>query len=310
MPGIVYAGTRKRAELLARAIDSEHSRAGVYHAGLSRRARDDVHRRFLEGELAVTVATTAFGMGIDKADVRFVVHADIAESVDAYYQEIGRSGRDGDDADAVLFYRPEDLSLRRFLGSGGSVTGAQAVEVLRAIASNGAATTFEYLLTDVSVGRRKLAQVVNTLADLGAVQQDVDGSVTAVDTADVADIAGAVEAREARRKELDASRIEMMRSYAETRGCRGRFLLTYFGEDFDGMCGHCDNCEDESSAEYLETVVDCPYEPGMRVEHQEWGRGQVIRAERDTLVVLFDERGYRNLSVAAVLGGGLLEIVS
>src|SRR4029079_4822545 len=105
------------AESYADALSELGLRAASYHAGMRASARDKVHQRFLDDELDVVVATTAFGMGIDKPNVRFVIHADVPESLDAYYQEIGRAGRDGDAAATVLFYRQEDLGLRKFFTS-------------------------------------------------------------------------------------------------------------------------------------------------------------------------------------------------
>lgn len=121
MPGIVYAATHKHVEELAAALGARGLRARSYHAGLKPHERDDTQEAFMRDELDVIVATTAFGMGIDKPNVRFVFHHDISESVDAYYQEIGRAGRDGEPARAILFYRPEDLGLRRFFAGSGHV---------------------------------------------------------------------------------------------------------------------------------------------------------------------------------------------
>src|SRR3954453_5017843 len=130
-PGIVYAATRKDAEEYAAALTELGLRACCYHAGMRAGDRNDVHSLFLDDGLDVVVATTAFGMGIDKPNVRFVLHADVPESLDAYYQEIGRAGRDDKRADCVLFYRPEDLGLRRYFGSGAPVEAADALAVLR-----------------------------------------------------------------------------------------------------------------------------------------------------------------------------------
>jgi ATP-dependent DNA helicase RecQ len=117
-PGIVYAATQKGSEWLAGALSARGVKAAAYHAGMADRRREEVQDAFMDGSVAVVVATIAFGMGIDKPDVRFVVHHDVGESPDAYYQELGRAGRDGEPARAVLFYRQEDLGPRRFFASG------------------------------------------------------------------------------------------------------------------------------------------------------------------------------------------------
>jgi ATP-dependent DNA helicase RecQ len=117
-PGIVYAATRRLAEEIA----SELAAAGVsslaYHGGMKRAARVEAQEAFMGDLVDVVVATTAFGMGVDKPNVRFVFHSEPSESVDSYYQEVGRSGRDGSEARALLFYRSEDLGLRRFFAGG------------------------------------------------------------------------------------------------------------------------------------------------------------------------------------------------
>ncbi|WP_051028715.1 RecQ family ATP-dependent DNA helicase, partial [Cellulosimicrobium cellulans] len=116
--GIVYVGTRRRTTEVADALAEAGLRTAAYHGGLRRAERDEAQRRFTDDEVDVVVATSAFGMGIDKPDVRFVVHADVPGSPDSYYQEVGRAGRDGEPAVAVLFYRPEDLGLQRYFAVG------------------------------------------------------------------------------------------------------------------------------------------------------------------------------------------------
>ncbi|UMG92617.1 helicase-related protein [Nocardioides sp. TF02-7] len=115
--GIVYCRTRPAAEEYAALLVEAGRRTAVYHAGLGHRRRERTHEAFMADEVDVVVATSAFGMGIDKPDIRFVVHAQVPESPDTYYQEAGRAGRDGRPATATLVYRPDDLALGRFFAA-------------------------------------------------------------------------------------------------------------------------------------------------------------------------------------------------
>ena len=119
-PGIVYATTRREVEELAQELG-----AVAYHGGMPAKRRAAIQDDFMAGRASVIVATTAFGMGVDKANVRWVFHATVADSVDSYWQEVGRAGRDGEPARAILFYRPEDLGVHRFFAGSGTVTGEQ-----------------------------------------------------------------------------------------------------------------------------------------------------------------------------------------
>src|SRR5829696_6547513 len=136
-PGIVYAATRAATEELAGGLLARGVEARAYHAGLGARDRERIQEAFMDDDVAVIVATTAFGMGVDKPDVRFVMHHDIPESLDAYHQELGRAGRDGAPAEARLFYRPQNLGLRRFFASGGNVEGDEVAMVLEALRRDG-----------------------------------------------------------------------------------------------------------------------------------------------------------------------------
>src|SRR5579885_3224876 len=130
-PGIVYVATRKHAEEIATGLQERGVKAAFYHAGMRAKEREQVQNAFMQDELEVIVATTAFGMGVNKENVRFVFHYDISDSVDSYYQEIGRAGRDGEQADAILFYSSKDLGIQRFLNSSGKVDADQVELVAR-----------------------------------------------------------------------------------------------------------------------------------------------------------------------------------
>ena len=241
-PGIVYAATRKHAEELAAALGERGVNAVAYHAGMAAGERTRIQEAFMSDAADVIVATTAFGMGVDKPNVRFVYHLDVSESVDAYYQEIGRAGRDGEPAEAILFYRPEDLNLRRFLAGSGQVDAEQMDAGGRGGAGRHGA--------DAGRGDRRRDR---PLADEGHGRPQptgggrrgrhaADGEVVATVNGDVADAAEeAAEAQENLRK-FARSRIEMMRGYADMTDCRREYILNYFGEVYTPPCDNCDNC--------------------------------------------------------------------
>jgi ATP-dependent DNA helicase RecQ len=305
-PGIVYVATRRAAEELAAELCSDGLRAASYHGGMRSADRDAVQERFMDDDLDVVVATTAFGMGVDKPNVRWVVHAEIAESLDSYYQEVGRAGRDGEPADAVLFYRTEDLGLRRFFSGGGQVDVAEIGTVLDAVEDAGGPVDPTRLQDATELSQTKLATAVSRLEEVGAVEVLPDGEIApADDRPPRADAISAAADAEQRRRAFDRSRVDMMRAYAETDACRRSFVLSYFGEPVEGACGNCDNCE-AGRSEAAAPPDEVPFTVGVRVAHEEWGEGVVQRYEDDALVVLFDDVGYKTLALDLVVERDLL----
>ncbi|WNV75540.1 ATP-dependent DNA helicase RecQ [Geodermatophilus sp. DSM 44513] len=310
VPGIVYSATRKGTESVADALTERGLRVRPYHAGLRRADREDTQRAFMADELDVVVATTAFGMGIDKPDTRFVVHAEPADSVDSYYQEIGRAGRDGQPALAVLVYRQEDLGIRKFFAA-----GVPAEEELQQVAGLVGAAEAAGLEDGVAVGQLReetgraaspLARDLNLLEQVSAVVLDEDGAAhPAEDAPAPGEAAAAARELAEHHQRVDQSRVEMMRGYAETTQCRRQFLLGYFGEQLDRPCGNCDTCAAGLSCAPPDDGAT-PFPVQTPVQHAEWGPGVVMRVEGDRVVVLFDQVGYKTLALAAVLEHGLL----
>ncbi|HEX2193175.1 MAG TPA: ATP-dependent DNA helicase RecQ [Acidimicrobiales bacterium] len=295
-PGIVYVATRRGAEEVADDLTARDVSARPYHAGLAAGRRRDTEAEFADGRLPVVVATTAFGMGIDTANVRFVFHHDVADSLDSYYQEIGRAGRDGEPADAVLFYRPEDLGLRRFFASGGRVEVDQASHVAGAWADEGPALDVDSLSEETGLSPTALRSLLRELEEA----PDVAGGARRPEEA----AEHVVAARDARRR-VEQSRVDMMRAYAESPGCRRQLLLGYFGESLGEPCGNCDRCL-EGAGEPETGSEASPFPVHSRVTHDAWGRGQVMDSSDGKLVVFFERAGYKTLALDMVLERSLL----
>ena len=287
-PGIVYCRTRREADELAEALSRTGRRVASYHAGHGARRRRETQEAFMgeRPDLDLVVATSAFGMGVDKPDVRYVVHHRAPESPDTYYQEVGRAGRDGAPARAVLVHRPEDLALGRFFSAG--VPKEKDVAAVLTAAEQTGSTDPAVVAARSGFGARRTTRILDLHAQAHP---------------DAADPVDAVVQLAESRRALDRSRVDMIREYAETRRCRMEFLLAYFGEPERELCGRCDNCVSGVAAE---PVASGPYAVGARVTHEEFGAGMVTDLDDDRLTVLFDDVGYRTLSLAVVEEQGLL----
>ena len=246
----------------------------------------------------MVVATSAFGMGIDKPDVRYVVHAEVPESPDTYYQEVGRAGRDDLPADGVLFFRPEDLALGRFF-SGGVPDRGHVFAVVQELSRDPQVSRSE-LQTRTGLGARRVGRVLNLRNDVLGSPDPPRGVEETVEA-----VIGRAEAQ----RRLEQSRVEMMRAYAETTRCRMEFLLAYFGEQVPAVCGRCDTCASGTAQAAFAAARPgaTPYDVGADVVHRTFGPGSVVEVEGDTITVLFDDVGYRTLAVDVVERKGLLE---
>jgi ATP-dependent DNA helicase RecQ len=242
-PGIVYVATHKHAEILAQELKQRGVDAVFYHGGLKAKEREEIQDRFMNGQVPVIVATNAFGMGVDKPNIRFVYHADVADSLDAYYQEVGRAGRDGEPAEAVLFYRPGDISAQRYKTGAGRVKTAELQAVADALVSHDNVASAQELSHETGLSPRRVLNIVHKFEEVGASEKLDSGEVRLV--AENAP-AGAIEAASGQQEflqELRKRRLLQLQQYAELRSCRREFILRYFGDEFTGPCGNCDRCE-------------------------------------------------------------------
>jgi len=303
-PGLLYVQTRGETEEYAKALRDAGEEAYAYHAGLSAAERAEVHDAFLHSDRAIVVATSAFGMGIDKPDVRFVLHAAPAESLDSYYQQIGRAGRDGRAATAVLYFRPEDLRLPRFFSSG-KVDSSLIEQVATAVRDAAGPIRLDDVAAALDVSRARVTRSVNLLQEALAVLTTPDG-LTWMDSVSVADAVEAAAAEAEQMRTIELTRVEMMRGYAETEDCRRQFLLGYFGEELDELCGNCDSCAAGTAEDKV--GLETGFAVQSRVRHAQWGLGIVMREEEDRITVLFEAVGYRTLALKAVKARNLLVV--
>ena len=302
-PGIVYVATRRAAEEFAERLTAAGYRAAFYHGGMPAGAREQRHEDFTADKIDIMVATSAFGMGIDKANIRWVAHVALPDSPDSYFQEIGRAGRDGEPARALLLWRAEDEGIQRFF-TGGTPDLVEIRDLAAALRSGPQTRTA--LKDRTGLGPRKLGAMLGLLEQVGAARAGDRNKWTVPVFAPLpAAAAEAAIAEHERRQVIQRSRTDMMRGFAETRACRTQTLLTYFGEEMTRRCGHCDNCV-EGTAEDPVPESDELFPVHSHVRHTEWGKGMVMGYEEDRMTVLFDEVGYKTLSVPVVSAQNLL----
>ncbi|HEY0191662.1 MAG TPA: helicase-related protein, partial [Kofleriaceae bacterium] len=252
---LVYASTRKNAEKYAAALKVAGMRTRVYHAGLEGAVRERAQDVFMSGQLDVIVATNAFGMGVDKSDIRLVVHADIPRSPEAYYQEAGRGGRDGKPTRCVLLFNHSDIKLQEFLIDA-SYPSAELLrgiwKALRDRPELGKLTPYEdeleariknHLGGDIK--NATLGAAIRILERHGMLRRDDErlgasrpepGVYPPLDVESMA-----------RRADVERSKLRTMVEYAYYPRCRRQFVLEYFGDqewtDRGRRCSGCDTCE-------------------------------------------------------------------
>lgn len=241
-PAIIYAPSRKDAEALATELNADFPTA-TYHAGLDSGTRDHVQRAFLGGETQVVVATIAFGMGIDKADVRTVLHMAMPASVESFYQEIGRAGRDGKPARTVLMYSFADRRMHDFFlerdyppaDTLGRIAAALRAEPIHA----------DDLRIALKLDLDVFGPALDKLLAQGAAHIDMGNNVTRA-----SDCAGAWRRNYDTQVNFRRGQIDAMMRFASAAECRMAALIRHFGDasDANRTCGLCDFCSPERAS--------------------------------------------------------------
>jgi len=258
--GIVYCATRKKVESVSETLASWGLKCVAYHGGMGDQEREKAQEIFIRRQADVAVATNAFGMGIDRADVRFVIHYEVPGSVEAYYQEAGRAGRDGESAVCELLFNYADTRTQEFFIEGANPTAA----VIRSI--------YQYLLGEADKDHEihrtldeiaegadvknsmSVGSALTVLARAGCIERfDVPGRRTRGTRLLKPDLsARQIQLDEAAIEEKDRRDREKLKAMVEmcySRVCRQKWILNYFGEEDAGVCGSCDVCREEGAGD-------------------------------------------------------------
>ncbi|HEY0839365.1 MAG TPA: ATP-dependent DNA helicase RecQ [Vulgatibacter sp.] len=243
--GIIYCATIQHVEEIAQLLRDNGVDVGRYHGQMRSKERESVQRAFMAtGSPRVIVATNAFGLGVDKPDIRFVLHAQMPGSLEAYFQEAGRAGRDGRPSRCTLLYQAGDRRVQAYFLGGRYPRPEDVIATSRALEREARAETktIDEIAQAAELPARTVRVVLSLLTELGVAAEEEGARVRARgQKPDDEELATAALRYEERRRE-DRARLDAVVRYATSTLCRTRILLAYFGEDAASTCGHCDSC--------------------------------------------------------------------
>ena len=312
--GLVYTATVKAAEAVHEALVQAGESVGLYHGKLPAAERKEAQDAFMEDRVRVMVATNAFGLGIDKPDIRFVLHYQLPPGLEAYYQEAGRAGRDGQASLCTLLYLRADKAVQQFFLAGRYPTDDDAVALYKALQESpveGGAWTLPLLQARLGRPRSKVQVALGLLRRQKIVAIDAEGGVQLLKRGLHADALGTLMTAYRDKRDADRDTLERMVFYAQTGQCRWHVLLEHLeGEAPFERCKHCDNCiriarQEEALARAEAAQMDdqaandehAPARPafaaGDIVLVRRYGRGEVHQASATEVTVAFADGNRR-----------------
>ncbi|MBC7453378.1 MAG: ATP-dependent DNA helicase RecQ [Massilia sp.] len=312
--GIVYAATVKAAEEMLTILEGAGESVTIYHGKLTSTQRKANQDMFMNGERRVMVATNAFGMGIDKPDTRFVIHLQLPANLEAYYQESGRAGRDGQDANCTLLYFQDDKRLQQFFLMKNYPTGndlKMLYDSVCELAGSGKPTSGDIAKAISELASTQLKVCLKLLKDAKLLRQNRKLEYQLTATEPRPGIFDQLAVVYASKQERDRESLEQMVSYAVSGFCRWKVLLAYFNDEVEGFekCCQCDNClnppaiaeidirDDEFGL--VEEVAEAgpQFEPGAQVRVPKFDVGTVVGVAGDQVTIVFPDESTRTFLV-------------